>query len=91
MTSSFQYSRLPQFGNDRTSAVLDPSVPEYFGYAGASQVWRGEPSFLDRKRLTVAGSHDFRKLRILGEISGHENDCRADADGDSAKNENLME
>src|SRR5271170_188700 len=51
----------------RKRTVSDPSVPENFGYARASQVCAVEPSFADTKRLSVSNDHELRRLEVSSE------------------------
>jgi hypothetical protein len=44
---------VPERDVKRILPVLNPVVPENFGYSGAYQVWPVEPSFLVRKRRFV--------------------------------------
>jgi hypothetical protein len=60
---------VPERDVKRILQVLNREVPENFGYSGAYQVWRVEPSFIVRKRLGMRQNHRFCKLRILCEIS----------------------
>jgi hypothetical protein len=60
---------VPERDVKRILPVLNREVPETFGYSEAYQVWPVEPSFIVRKRLSVSKTHNFRKLRILCEIS----------------------